>query len=83
MRIREIITLEGWVNGQGWSYESCYKDESREVTEDELTAMLETNEWGWWEKEAREGEDIKITVRLYDEDENLLKESSTWESALE
>ena len=36
MKVREIITLKGWVENSGWSYESDYEDHIIEITEDDV-----------------------------------------------
>jgi hypothetical protein len=30
LKVREVITLKGWVEGSGWSYEQNYGDKIKE-----------------------------------------------------
>ena len=89
MKVREIITLKGWVNGSGWSYTTCYGDEIIDIsagTPDEIKDM--GIDWSWWDAgEAHDGGDTEITVRYYDVDADPdedapIGEWSTWESDL-
>ena len=89
MKVKEIITIKGWVDGSGWQFSQCYSDQVIDVPEDLTTPGAEMD-WSWWELNSRvKGEDTEITVAYYrpdydpmfDEDEPLA-EWSIWESEL-
>jgi len=87
MKAREVITLKGWVEGSGWSYNQCYSDEIIEIAKDDLKSI----DWDWYEIDSEypptEDEDTKIIVDLYgidadiDEDEPLASYSK-WASEI-
>lgn len=67
MKVREVITMKGWVENSGWSYESDYEDHIIEITEDDVCDFG----YGWdWvgAVRPREGEDTQIVVKWYPED---------------
>ena len=76
LKVREVITLKGWVEGSGWSYEQCYGDKIIEVTDSELQTT--EMDWSWWETDIdnppSEDEDTKITVDLYAVDANIYED---------
>ena len=86
-KVREVITLKGWVEGSGWSYNQCYGDEIIEIVKDDLQSI----DWDWYEIDSEypptEDEDTKIIVDLYgidadiDEDEPLASYSK-WASEI-
>ena len=89
MKVKEIITIKGWVDGSGWQFSQCYSDQVIDVSEDLIAPGAEMD-WSWWEtNELSGGEDTEITVAYYrpdydpmfDEDEPLA-EWSIWESEL-
>ena len=89
LKVREVITLKGWVNGSGWSYEQCYSDRIIEVTDSELQTM--EMDWGWWETDSdnppTEDEDTKIIVDLYAVDADISEDEplasfEKWESEI-
>ena len=63
MKVREIITIKGWQDGSGWSYDQCTSDDIIDIGDN----IPESIEWDWWElPEARdESEDVKITVEYF------------------
>jgi len=77
MKVRQIITLKGWVNGSGWTYEQIYDNQVIEVDANKIEVM----DWTWWETDEEnppsEGGDTQIVVKFYavdadvDEDEPL------------
>ena len=74
MKVREVITLKGWVEGSGWSYSQVYSDQVIDITEDDLKSI----DWDWWEIDSNnpptEDEDTKITVDLYAVDANIYED---------
>jgi len=71
MKVRQIITLKGWVVGSGWSYSQVYDDQVIEIDADDINSM----DWNWWETDAdnppAESEDTKIIVDLYAVDADI------------
>jgi hypothetical protein len=71
LKVREVITLKGWVEGSGWSYSQVYSDEVIDITEGDLKEI----DWDWYETDSdnppTEGEDTKIIVDLYAEDADI------------
>jgi hypothetical protein len=67
MKVREVITLKGWVKGSGWSYNQVYSDQMIDITESDLKEI----DWDWYEIDINnpptEDEDTKIIVKLYAE----------------
>lgn len=87
MKVRQIITLKGWINGSGWSYEQKYDDQVIEVDENELEVV----EWDWYEtgedNPEDSGCDTEIIVKYYAEDADITEDEpltthKTWESDL-
>jgi hypothetical protein len=87
MKVREVITLKGWVEGSGWSYSQVYSDEVIEIDSAEINNM----DWVWWEIDSdnppTEDEDTKIIVEFYDEDaepgyDEPIAKISKWASEL-
>ncbi len=68
---REVITLKGWVEGSGWSYNQVYSDQMIDITESDLKEI----DWDWYEIDSNnpptEGYDTKIIVALYAEDADI------------
>ena len=62
LKVREVITLKGWVDGSGWSYNQVYSDKIIDITEGDLDAI----DWDWYETDSNnpptEGYDTKIIV---------------------
>lgn len=87
MKVREIVTIKGWVNSSGWSYSQTYSDKIVEVPDDFTEGEMD---WSWWDvSDPVEGEDIEITVAYYREDYDPMFDSgeplvswSIWESEL-
>jgi hypothetical protein len=73
LKVREVITLKGWVDGSGWSYTQTYSDNIIDVHDVPMTA--EEYDWSWWETDIdnppSEDEDTKIIVTLYAEDADI------------
>lgn len=86
-KVREIITIKGWVDGSGWTFSQCYSDQIINVSDDTLKSGA-TMDWDWWEKnELAEGEDTEITVSYYSVDADPtvdapLAEWCIWESEI-
>ena len=78
---QEIITIKGWVNGSGWSYEQTYECN----TVEEIPESLGVDDV-WEAEEKQEEGDTQIVVTYYNADdeelENPLKEFKFWESDL-
>lgn len=67
MRVREVITFKGWVEGSGWSYESDYEERIIEIPGDKVGDFV--YDWDWVEPSyLRKNEDTKIVVKWYLED---------------
>ena len=89
MKVREIITLRGWIDGSGWSYTQCYGDSIIDVGGDTTPDSVVGPDWDWWEtgEEPNGGGDTEITLRYYAEDADPdedapLYEESVWENDL-
>jgi len=71
IKVREVITLKGWVEGSGWSYGQVYSDEVIDIAEGDLKEI----DWDWYEIDSdnppTEDEDTKIIVDLYAEDADI------------
>lgn len=84
-KVREIITLSGWVDGSGWSYTQTYSDQIIDVAKVDPRAEMD---WGWWEAgRPIAGQDTQIAVSYYAIDadptcDNPLASWSIWESEL-
>ena len=84
-KVREIITLKGWVEGSGWSDSQCYGDSIIETT------SVDGIDWDWWETDAdippSEETDTEIIVDYYAEDADIdedkpLASYSKWASEI-
>ncbi len=88
LKVREVITLKGWVDGSGWSYTQTYSDNIVDVHDVPMTA--EEYDWSWWETDIdnppSEEEDTLIVVGLYAEDADIsdgpLARYSKWVSEI-
>lgn len=88
MKVREVITIAGWVDGSGWTYNQCTSDSVVEIGDSIPEEMV----WDWYEIDAdyvqNESEDTQITVKYYapdadlDDDVKPLATYSIWESEL-
>jgi hypothetical protein len=71
MKVREVITLKGWVEGSGWSYSQVYSDEVIDIVESDLKEI----DWDWYDTDIdnppSEEEDTLIVVDLYAEDADI------------
>lgn len=71
LKVREVITLKGWLEGSGWSYSQVYSDKVIDITEGDLKSI----DWDWYETDAEnppeDGEDTKIIVDLYAVDASI------------
>ena len=69
LKVREVITLKGWVDGSGWSYSQVYSDQVIDITEEALKSI----DWDWWEIDnpPSEGEDTQIVVELFAADADI------------
>lgn len=85
IKVREVITLKGWQDGSGWSYNQCYSDSIIQVT------GTDSMDWDWYETDEdypmADGEDIEITVDFYAEDADIdddkpLASYSKWASEI-
>jgi hypothetical protein len=65
LKVREVITLKGWVDGSGWSYNQVYSDKIIDITEGDLKEI----DWDWHDTDSdnppAEGDDTKIIIDLY------------------
>jgi hypothetical protein len=83
MKVREIINLEHWIDGSGYSHTETYSDSVIE-----LSGLPEEMDWCWWETTDadEDGTDVEIIVLYYAEDdddlENPLAEYRVWQSDL-
>ena len=87
MKVREVVTIAGWVDGSGWSYNQCYSDSIIEIGDSIPTEMV----WDWYDTSELEPieseEDMLITVKYYEPDADLddakpLASYSIWQSEL-
>lgn len=71
LKVREVITLKGWVESSGWSYSQVYSDEVIDIAEGDLKEI----DWDWYEidsdNQPTEDDDTKIIVDLYAEDADI------------
>mgnify|MGYP000899914582 FL=1 len=69
MTVRQIITLKGWIDGSGWTYEQIYDDQSIEIVD------VHDIDWDWWETDKEnppnEGGDTQIIIKYYDIDADV------------
>lgn len=88
-KVREVISLRGWVDGSGWSYTETYSDDIVDVADVPMKA--EEYDWSWYETPEEDpddnGVDTKIIVEFYDEDaepgyDEPIVTFSKWESEL-
>lgn len=87
LKVREVITVKGWIDGSGWSYQETHADQIINIGTEQLNQPMD---WSWWETdevEQTEGEDTKIIVRYYNPDDDPdeaepIAEFETWESDL-
>lgn len=88
-KVREVISLRGWVDGSGWSYTQTYSDNIVDVPKVPMTAG--EYDWSWYELPEDYSdesiEDTKIIVEFYPEDaepgyDEPLAKISKWESDL-
>ena len=82
MKIREIITVQKWVDGSGFAYGSGIEDQTFDVE-----CIPDEIDWDWWViDDVVDGEDYLITVCYYAADdkalEHLLAKFEAWESDL-
>lgn len=78
-RVRVIVEIKKWVDGDGYLYTQTYLDEETDVLD------LESCDFGFWEPEKlSEGEDLEVIVSYYELDdeelENPLSTFSKWNS---
>ena len=75
LKVREVITLKGWVDGSGWSYNQVYSDKIIEITD---VPTAEEYDWSWYEtpedNPEDRGGDTLIVVDLYDVDADISDE---------
>ena len=45
MKVREIITIKGWQDGSGWSYDQCTSDDIIDIGD----KIPDSIDWDWWE----------------------------------
>ena len=72
MKVRQVISISGWVEGSGWSYSDSYDCEDIiEITPADLDSEMD---FSWWEvdditeeeaKEAYDEEDTQIIVEYF------------------
>lgn len=89
LKVMEIITLKGWVDGSGWNFTQTYSDNIVDVPDVPMTA--EEYDWSWYktpeENPEDNGYDTKIIAEFYAEDAELgydepIVSFSKWESEL-
>jgi hypothetical protein len=87
LKVREVITLKGWKDGSGWSYNQVYSDKVIDITEGDFKSI----DWDWYETSEDNpedsGEDTEIIVEYYAEDADITEDEplathKTWESDL-
>ncbi len=91
MKVLEIVEVEKWVDGSGFSNSEIYSNQVIEVAEETIEEAKASFDWSWWDKaEQVPGEDLKITVKYfrpdYDpmfDDEEPLAQFETWESEID
>ena len=73
MKVRQIITIRGWVHGSGWSYCECY-DDGDEIIDISPADLDSKMDFSWWEvdditkeeaEEAYNVADTLITVEYF------------------
>ena len=87
MKVMEIITLNHWTAGSGYSCNETFSAQELDMAEAEVNAEMD---WGWWEAAERpEGEDVEIVVEYFAQDENgdydydrPIRTESIWESEI-
>lgn len=87
MKVRQIVTLKGWENGNGYTYSTCYEDKIIDIAPNELEREMD---WSWWDVSKNTADkDTEIIVEYfpknYDPLENKvdpLARWSTWESEI-
>lgn len=87
MKVMEIITLNHWTEGSGYSCNETFNAQEFDMTEAEVNAEMD---WGWWEAAERpEGEDVEIVVEYFAQNENgdydydrPIRTESIWESEI-
>lgn len=88
LKVREIITLNGWEAGSGWSYQECYSDKIVDVTESDIHSV--EMDWSWWETDIDNppsDDDTLIVVELFAADADIaadkpLAAHEKWASAI-
>ena len=73
MKVKEVIKFAHWVDGSGYSWEDTYAENVIEIKESELPKTADDYDWDWYdlpdENPEDSGEDLKITVEFYSEDD--------------
>ena len=46
IRVREVIRIEGWQHGQGFTYSQAYSDDIITATQKDLASDMD---WDFWE----------------------------------
>jgi hypothetical protein len=73
MKVKEVIKFAHWVDGSGYSWEDTYAENVIEIKESELPKTADDLDWSWYdlpdENPEDSGEDLKITVEFYSEDD--------------
>ena len=81
MKVREVITLAGWQNGSGWTYQDCYEDHIIDID-----SIPKSADWDWWDTdgdEPNEDGDVKITIEYFAADyDKPLATFSVWQNDL-
>lgn len=85
MKVKEVITVQGWIDGSGWSYSTVYDTNEIDIEKSDLERP--NIDWSWFDADgAEDGEDTEITVSWYpidgDEDTKPIVEWTTWASEL-
>lgn len=99
MKIREVITISGWTYGNGFNYETTYKDDIIDLSLEEINDIKSYTDddyfrcvFEWEKSELPEGEDLKIRVDFFyansndeDNEDNMSPFATfeTWESKME
>lgn len=87
MKVQEIITVKGWKEGSGWTYNQTIRAETIDIPEEDIKGPID---WDWYElneEDTYENEDTEVKVEFYAEDAEIgqdepLATHSIWASKL-
>lgn len=91
MKVYEIVEINYWKNGNGFSRTETISSGIVEVNGSNEEELKERFDWKWWDKSDREdGEDLKINVKYYRpdydpmfDDDEPIAEFEIWESKID